>query len=47
MALQRRLYAGTDFRRALSIEELRLAARRRVPHFAFEYFVSDAEESGC
>lgn len=44
MALQRKLYAGTDFRRALSIEELRLVARRRVPHFAFEYVDSGAED---
>jgi (S)-mandelate dehydrogenase len=37
LALQRKLYGGADFRRALSIEELRGIARRRVPHFAFEY----------
>lgn len=44
MALRRKLYAGRDFRRALSIEELRLIARRRVPHFALEYIDSGAED---
>ena len=44
MALIRKLYAGRDFRRALSIEELRTIARRRVPHFAFEYVECGAED---
>jgi len=44
MALQRKLYSGGDFRRALSIEELRGLARRRVPHFAFEYVECGAED---
>jgi (S)-mandelate dehydrogenase len=44
MALSRKLYAGRDFRRALSIGELRAIARRRVPHFAFEYIESGAED---
>ena len=44
MALQRKLYTGTDFRRALSIEELRSIARRRAPHFAFEYVECGAED---
>lgn len=44
MTLERRLYQGSDFRRALSIAELRLIARRRVPHFAFEYVDSGAQE---
>ncbi|HRP35607.1 MAG TPA: alpha-hydroxy acid oxidase [Gammaproteobacteria bacterium] len=44
MALRRKLYAGRDFRRALSIEELRGIARRRLPHFAFEYIESGAED---
>jgi len=44
MALQRKLYTGTDFRRALSIEELRSIARRCVPHFAFEYVDCGAED---
>ena len=42
MALKRRLYSGRDFRRALSIAELREVARRREPHFAFEYVESGA-----
>lgn len=37
MAFRRKLYSGRNFRRALSIEELRLIARKRVPQFAFEY----------
>lgn len=44
MSLHRQLYAGRDFRRALSIGELRGIARRRVPHFAFEYIDSGAED---
>ena len=44
MALQRKLYSGRDFRRALSIYELRGIARRRVPHFAFEYVECGAED---
>ena len=44
MALRRKLYSGRDFRRALSIAELRGIARRGVPHFAFEYVDSGAED---
>jgi (S)-mandelate dehydrogenase len=44
MALQRKLYSGRDFRHALSIAELREVARRREPHFAFEYVDSGAED---
>ena len=44
MALSRKLYGGKDFRRALSIAELRAVARRRVPHFAFEYVECGAED---
>lgn len=44
MALLRKHYAGRDFGRALSIEELRAIARRRVPHFAFEYVECGAED---
>ena len=44
MALTRRLYPGTDYRKALSIEELRAIARRRTPHFAFEYVDSGSED---
>jgi (S)-mandelate dehydrogenase len=44
MALRRKLYSGRNFRRALSIEELRTMARKRVPHFAFEYVECGAED---
>ena len=44
MALRRKLYSGDDFRSALSIEELRSIARRRVPHFALEYVECGAED---
>jgi (S)-mandelate dehydrogenase len=44
MALRRKLYSGNDFRRALSIEELRSIARRRTPHFAFEYVECGSED---
>ena len=44
MALRRKLYSGSNFRRALSIEELRSIARKRVPHFAFEYVECGAED---
>lgn len=40
----RKLYSGADFRRALTIEELRDVARRRVPAFAFEYVEGGAED---
>ena len=35
--MTRSYYAGGDFRRASTIEELRRVAMRRVPRFAFEY----------
>jgi (S)-mandelate dehydrogenase len=44
MALLRKLYSGNDFHRTLCIEELRQVARRRVPHFAFEYVEGGAED---
>src|SRR5437588_12219164 len=34
---QRRLYAGRDLARAVSIEDLRAMAHRRLPRFALEY----------
>lgn len=42
--MARQLYGGNDYRRALNIEELRAIARRRVPHFAFEYVDGGAED---
>lgn len=44
MTLRRKLYSGNDYRRALSIAELGAIARRRVPHFAFEYVECGAED---
>lgn len=40
----RRYHAGTDFNRARSIAELAHMARRRLPHFAWEYLEGGAEE---
>ena len=42
--MKRRRYQGTDVTRALTIEDLRQMARRRVPNFAFEYVEGGAEE---
>ena len=42
--MRRRLYSGRDLHRALSIAELRAMARRRLPHFAFEYIDGGAED---
>lgn len=44
MTLRRKLYSGSNYRCALSIEELRAVARRRVPHFAMEYIECGAED---
>jgi (S)-mandelate dehydrogenase len=44
MSHRRNLYSGRNFRRALSIEELRGIARRRVPTFALEYVEGGAED---
>jgi (S)-mandelate dehydrogenase len=40
----RRYHAGPDFLRAHSIAELAHMARRRLPHFAWEYLEGGAEE---
>jgi (S)-mandelate dehydrogenase len=40
----RRYHPGSDFRRAHSIAELAHMARRRLPHFAWEYLEGGAEE---
>lgn len=40
----RSYYQGSDFRRAHSIAELADMARRRLPHFAWEYLEGGAEE---
>jgi len=41
---QRSYYAGRDFRRASTIEELRRVAMRRLPRFVFEYVEGGAED---
>lgn len=40
----RRYYTGPDYRRARSIAELAVMARRRLPHFAWEYLEGGAED---
>jgi (S)-mandelate dehydrogenase len=42
--MTRRFYAGSDFRRALSIEELRRVAQARLPRFEMEYIEGGAED---
>lgn len=42
--MTRRYYAGTDFRRALSIDELRRVAQSRLPRFEMEYVEGGAED---
>jgi (S)-mandelate dehydrogenase len=42
--MKRQHYAGGDFRRAITIEELRRIARRRLPHFSFEYVEGGSED---
>jgi (S)-mandelate dehydrogenase len=41
--MNRRYYAGRNFRRAMDIDELRLLAKRRAPQLAFEYLDGGAE----
>jgi (S)-mandelate dehydrogenase len=42
--MKRAHYAGSDFRRAVNIEDLRRIARRRLPNFSFEYVEGGAED---
>ncbi len=42
--MKRRHYAGRDFRRAITIEDLRRVARRRLPNFSYEYVEGGAED---
>ena len=44
MPWKRRPFSGGDLSRALNIADLRAVARRRVPHFVFEYVEGGAEE---
>src|SRR5207248_10469710 len=41
---ERRLYAGRDLARAVTIEDLRAMAHRRLPRFALEYLEGGAED---
>ena len=42
--MQRRFHSGRDFRKCLSIEELRALACRRLPAFVREYLEGGAED---
>lgn len=42
--MKRAYYGGRDFRRAITIEDLRRVARRRLPNFTFEYVEGGAED---
>ena len=42
--MSRSRYRGRDFRRALTIEDLRLVAQRSLPNFTFEYVEGGAED---
>ena len=42
--MQRRFNSSRDFRKAITIEELRAIARRRLPAFALEYLEGGAED---
>jgi (S)-mandelate dehydrogenase len=42
--MRRRRYGGGDFRRAITVEDLRHLARRRLPNFSFEYLEGGAED---
>lgn len=42
--MKRQHYAGRDFRRAITIEDLRRVARRRLPNFSYEYVEGGAED---
>ena len=44
MPWKRRQFDGGDLARALNIADLRAVARRRVPHFVFEYVEGGAED---
>jgi (S)-mandelate dehydrogenase len=42
--MSRAYYRGMDYRRAITIEDLRRIARRRLPNFSFEYVEGGAED---
>jgi len=47
MPWKRRPFGGRDFSRALNIADLRAVARRRVPHFVFEYVEGGSEDEAA
>lgn len=47
MPWNRRPFDGGDLERALNIADLRAVARRRVPHFVFEYVEGGAEDEAA
>ncbi len=47
MPWKRRPFSGSNLARALNIADLRAVARRRVPHFVFEYVEGGAEEEAA
>ena len=47
MPWKRRPFGGRDFSRALNIADLRALARRRVPHFVFEYVEGGSEDEAA
>nr|WP_300309878.1 alpha-hydroxy acid oxidase [Halomonas sp.] len=42
--MKRRRYAGTDYRKALNIQDLERIAQRRLPNFVFEYLQGGADD---
>ena len=42
--MRRTYYGGKDYRRAITVEDLRRIARRRLPNFTFEYVEGGAED---
>lgn len=47
MPWKRRPFGGRNLKRALNIADLRAVARRRVPHFVFEYVEGGAEDEAA
>ena len=42
--MKRKLYGGTDYRRAKSVDELRAIAARRIPNFCLEYVEGGSDD---
>jgi (S)-mandelate dehydrogenase len=45
--MRRKTHHGSNFRSALNLADLRNVARRRLPHFIFEYVDGGAEDEVC